>query len=77
METLQLSTIPLLLSASDAAKLLGIGQRHFYALVSSGKIGPVAVKLGRRSLWRAADLESWVEAGCPVRQLWQSQEVKK
>jgi predicted DNA-binding transcriptional regulator AlpA len=40
----------LLLSAQDAAKLLGIGRSHFYGLHSSGRLGPLPVKLGRRAL---------------------------
>jgi len=61
----------LLLSASDAAQLLGIGRSHFYALHSCGRLGPQPVMLGRRTLWRKAELESWVAANCPVRQKWQ------
>jgi excisionase family DNA binding protein len=62
----------LLLSAEDAARLLGIGRSHFYALRSSGRLGPLPVKLGRRALWDRKELEAWVAAGCPTRQRWQS-----
>ena len=61
----------LLLSAQDAAKLLGIGRSHFYGLHSSGRLGPLPVKLGRRALWNRKELEAWVEAGCPTREQWQ------
>ncbi|MHC4068751.1 MAG: helix-turn-helix transcriptional regulator [Planctomycetota bacterium] len=63
----------LLLSAEDAAKLLGIGRSHFYGLHSSGRLGPLPVKLGRRSLWSRMDLEFWVSAGCPARGKWQEE----
>ncbi|MBA7677129.1 hypothetical protein ES703_85377 [subsurface metagenome] len=61
----------LLLSASDAAALLGIGSSHFWGLHSSGRLGPLPIKLGRRTLWSRRDLEKWIDAGCPSRKQWQ------
>ena len=61
----------LLLSAADAAKLLGIGKTHFWAMHSSGKLGPSPVRLGRRTLWVRKNLEKWVDYGCPPRKQWQ------
>lgn len=61
----------LLLSASDAATLLGIGSSHLWGLHSSGRLGPLPIKLGRRTLWRRRDLEKWTDAGCPSRKQWQ------
>jgi len=61
----------LLVSVEDAAKLLGIGKTHFYGLHSSGRLGPMPIKLGSRSLWNRQELTDWVNAGCPARQLWQ------
>jgi len=69
MEAVTLSAPPLLLSASDAARLLGIGERHFHALNSTGRV-PLPVELGRRRLWRRRELENWVDAGCPAREEW-------
>jgi excisionase family DNA binding protein len=62
----------LLLSAENAAEMLSIGRTLFYAMHSSGRLGPLPVKLGRRTLWNRQELESWVKAGCPVRKLWQN-----
>ena len=61
----------LLLSALNAAKLLGIGSSHFWGLHSSGRLGPLPIKLGRRTLWIRRDLEKWTDAGCPSRKQWQ------
>lgn len=61
---------PLLLSASDAASLLSIGRSHFYAMHSSGRLGPLPRRLGRRTLWSAEELSEWVQAGCPSREQW-------
>jgi excisionase family DNA binding protein len=61
---------PLLLDTRQTAAVLGIGRTHFYRLCASGRIGPLPVKLGERSLWARAELEDWVAAGCPVREDW-------
>ncbi|NQT03277.1 MAG: helix-turn-helix domain-containing protein [Planctomycetes bacterium] len=64
----------LLLSAKDAAKLLGISERLYYSLHSSGKI-PLPRRLNKRTLWSRKELDAWVDAGCPAREQWQ--EIKK
>jgi excisionase family DNA binding protein len=64
-------TESLLVSVEDAAKLLGIGKTHFYGLHSSGRLGPLPIKLGSRSLWNRQELTEWVSANCPARQQWQ------
>ena len=60
----------LLISSDDVAKLLGIGRSLFYELHSSGRIGPLPVRLGRRTLWRKDELSAWVNSGCPARTKW-------
>lgn len=61
----------LLLSAPDAAKVLGISSSYFWGLHSSGRLGPLPIKLGRRTLWSRRDLEKWTDVGCPSRKQWQ------
>lgn len=65
----------LLLSVEDSAELLGIGRTLFYSMHSSGRLGPLPVKLGRRVLWNRKELEAWVEAGCPARLQWRNRKV--
>ena len=60
----------LLLSASDAARLLGIGRSHFYAIHSNGRLGPLPVHLGRRTLWNRQELTEWCNSGCVSRREW-------
>ncbi len=60
----------LLVGAGQAAKMLSIGRSHFYSLLSSGQIGPMAHKLGNRSLFSARELREWVDAGIPSRDKW-------
>ena len=61
---------PILISADDSAQLLGIGRTLFYSMHSSGRLGPLPIKLGRRSLWNRKEIENWVELGCPARKQW-------
>lgn len=67
----------LLLSAEDAATLLGIGRSLFSSMHSSGRLGPLPVKLGRRVLWNRKELELWVDVGCPARLQWRNKKVEE
>ena len=61
-----------LLTAEEAAERLGISPAHFFRMNSSGALGPRPIKLGEKcSRWRAAELQAWVDAGCPTREKWQ------
>ncbi|MHC4621268.1 MAG: helix-turn-helix transcriptional regulator [Planctomycetota bacterium] len=62
----------LLVSAADAAALIGVGRSHFYAMHSSGRLGPLPVKLGNRSLWIRQELTDWTAQRCPSRGQWQT-----
>lgn len=64
---------PLLVDAKQAALMLGIGRSHFYAMLSSGQIGPMAHKLGKRSLYSVKELDKWVDAAMPPRHKWITQ----
>ena len=61
---------PLLLDTNQTAKLLGISTRHFYSMLSSGRIAPMPVEFGAKKLWRFDELQYWVSAGCPNRERW-------
>jgi predicted DNA-binding transcriptional regulator AlpA len=60
---------PVLLSAAVAAKMLGVSRSFFYGLHAAGKV-PLPIHLGRRTLWRRAELVDWTAAGCPTRERW-------
>jgi predicted DNA-binding transcriptional regulator AlpA len=61
---------PLLVSAADAAKMIGLSRAMFYSLHSSGALGPLPLAFGRRRLWKRSELERWVDANCPPREEW-------
>jgi len=66
-----------LLSADEVAARLKVNRATIYRHVSAGRM-PAPLKLGRRTLWRAAELRAWVEAGMPPasRWSWPRQEVQ-
>ena len=57
---------PLLISASEAARLIGVSRSKWYQLYNEGRT-PLPVKIDRRSLWRVSDIKTWVENGCKPR----------
>jgi len=52
---------PLLLSVADAARLLGIGERHCWDLIAAREIR--SVKLGQRRLVPRAEIERIATSG--------------
>ena len=61
----------LALPAVEVAKLLGISERHLWALNSSGRL-PRPVRLGRAVRWNLAELRAWLDASCPERSRWET-----
>jgi hypothetical protein len=43
-------------------------------LFAAGKTPP-RIKLGRKSLWRRAEVVAWVEAGCPDAKVWSAMQA--
>jgi excisionase family DNA binding protein len=71
MNTKTHDTTPATLSAAEAAKMLNISESHFHDMRREGLLGPEPVRLGRSVRWRRAELDAWLNAGCPNRQTWQ------
>ena len=65
-------TESLLVSATVAARLCGVSRAAWWSLHAAGRV-PLPVRLGRRTLWRRAELEAWTAAGCPPRDNWVAQ----
>lgn len=57
---------PLLISANDAASLLGMSRSLFYQLLSSQRIPLKPVRFGRKRLWRVDELKRWILDNCPA-----------
>lgn len=64
-------TEKLLWAASDCAHAMSLSRSFFYSLYSAGRIAPLPLDgFGKRKLWRADELKSWVEHNCPSREQW-------
>jgi predicted DNA-binding transcriptional regulator AlpA len=64
---------PLLLTARQAAAVCGRSLRTWRTWDSSGRI-PRPIRIGASTLWRAAELHAWVDAGCPDREEWETRQ---
>ncbi len=67
---IQVSLAPLLIDADGVAAMLGVSRRTVYSMQSTGELGPMALTVGGRKLWRTEELSRWVAAGCPRREVW-------
>lgn len=62
--------LPFMVSADDAAALIGVSPATWHRMTSAGKT-PAPIKLSLGCVrWRVADLKDWIEKGCPDRQSW-------
>ena len=62
---------PLLLTADEAAAMLGVSRSVFYRWDSRGAV-PSPVRIGRMRRWSRLDLIRWVERMCPPRHQWEA-----
>ena len=61
---------PLLVDATEAARLLGIGRSLFYQLVSSGRFGPQKIVFNSKKMYSVEEISSWIRASCPAKERW-------
>ncbi|MGD9690824.1 MAG: helix-turn-helix transcriptional regulator [Phycisphaerales bacterium] len=54
---------PLTVDAAGAAALVGVSRSFWMKMHAQGRT-PDPIRLGRRVLWRVADIETWVARGC-------------
>ena len=55
---------PSLLTADAVGKILSCSARTVYRLSDAGLMPP-RVRVGSLVRWRRADIEGWIERGCP------------
>jgi excisionase family DNA binding protein len=70
------STEPHLIPDFEAATLAGVSRATWHRLRAAGKVPP-AVRLGRKVLWRRAEIVAWIEAGCPDARTWAAMQAAK
>jgi predicted DNA-binding transcriptional regulator AlpA len=54
----------MLIPDTAAAALAGVSRSTWHVLRAAGRV-PRSVKLGRAVRWRRAEVELWIEWGCP------------
>ena len=57
-------------NANQVAAMLGVSVRQVWRLHATGRL-PRAIRLGNCVRWRRAEIEAFVEAGCPTREKWE------
>ena len=62
---------PLLIDATGAAALLGIGRSFFYENLATERIPLKPIRFGRKVLFSVQELRRFVESGCPPAGKWQ------
>ncbi|MCZ7605860.1 MAG: helix-turn-helix domain-containing protein [Planctomycetota bacterium] len=62
----------LVLTTDELATALRISPAMVFKLKAAGKL-PAPVRLGRGLRWRRAEVEAWLEAGCPALESWEAQ----
>jgi predicted DNA-binding transcriptional regulator AlpA len=60
----------LLVDVRQVATMLSLGRTSVLRMYHAGTLAPEPLKLGRRTLWRKADILRWVGDGCPPRTRW-------
>lgn len=56
---------PLLVNADAVARMMSVSVRTLWRLLSAGQLVP-PLRLGRSVRWRKAEIEAWIQAGCPA-----------
>lgn len=62
---------PLLVPATEAARLVQISRSHWWRLNATGYV-PAPLHVGTRCpRWVLRELQDWIAAGCPPRDVWE------
>jgi predicted DNA-binding transcriptional regulator AlpA len=61
----------LLIGDTASAALAAVSRATWHRLRAAGKLPP-SVRLGRKVLWRRAEVVAWIEAGCPDGPTWEA-----
>lgn len=59
----------LLIDTKEATKLLRVSSRKLWQMYNTGEM-PKPIKIGRTVRWAYAELQAWVDAGCPATSQW-------
>ncbi|HXG12413.1 MAG TPA: helix-turn-helix domain-containing protein [Gemmataceae bacterium] len=60
-----LSPSPLLVDVKQLAQMLNVSPATLWRMRAAGQL-PQPVHLGRLARWRMADIQKWLDSGCPL-----------
>lgn len=63
-QPLEISSLPLLVSVSDAPKFFGVSRSHVYRIAAQGRID--LVKMGRRTMVKTETMRAYIESLQPM-----------
>jgi predicted DNA-binding transcriptional regulator AlpA len=66
----------LLIPDIQAAALAGVSRATWHRLRAAGKL-PSPIRLGRKVLWRRAEVVGWIDAGCPDARTWAAMQASR
>jgi len=62
-----------LIDIKTVARILGCSDRHIVNMDKAGRmLSPI--RFGRSVKWNRAELELWIDSGCPHRSVWESRD---
>ena len=67
---------PLVVAARRLARLLDCGVRTLRTWDSAGKL-PAPLRIGGRVVWRVAEIDDWLAAGAPTREVWEARKAAR
>ena len=71
-ETTRGAALPLLLGATQAARMLGVSRSEFYQLDATGMLpSPIRWGAKKKKRWPTTRLRRWADANCPRREIWE------
>ena len=62
---------PLVISAKELAAMLGVSIRQVWRLNETGRL-PKPIRLGGSVKWLRKEIEAFIEAGAPEREVWEA-----
>jgi predicted DNA-binding transcriptional regulator AlpA len=67
---------PMLVSASDLTVLLKLSLRTIRSMDRAGRL-PKPIRLGGSIRWRRDEICSWIDSGCPPREVWEARRAAR
>lgn len=66
---------PAAMNYKDTARYCGFSVSHLFNLVKTGRFAPVPVRMGRCVRFLRADVDRWLNDGCPNRERFRPNEL--